>query len=164
MRRVCMLLAGGLVVVLGGGAAWYYWTREPRVPEGASVREIVCSECALPERQANSKSPMPAIPTGSGHPCLVLFEIPGSEPCRQAGEVVGQAVAKLDGGVDVVRVDTEEFPQAASVWHLTRVPTQVLVSPSGEELWRHEGTPTLDQVVAAMPSNVTYVSGTPSGH
>jgi len=150
MKSFVVLLAGAIVGVVAASAGWYFVTRAPRVPEDAAVRTVVCAECSPPASQADSKEPMPAIPTGSGLPCLVQFEVAGSAECESAGEALEATGSKLEGALDTLRIDTEEFPQSGSDWRLHIVPTHVLVSPEGEELWRHEGAITENELLEAV--------------
>lgn len=154
MRPVYTLTLVGVAAVVAAGTIWYYATRYPSIPEGATLLRLSCADCSPPASQANSKEPMPAIPTGSGLPCLVQFEVPGSAECESAGEALEATGSKLEGALDTLRIDAEEFPQAGTEWRLHIVPTHVLVSPEGEELWRHEGAVTQDELLEGVSGAV----------
>jgi len=130
-------VVGGLLVLAALGSVAWYKTRPRDVP--TTVNNVPCPECALPPTMAGSGEPTPPIPRGSGLPCLVEFGSDECESCRNMVPVLVEAEERLSGAVDVIRVDTDDHPQAAQEWKLRMIPTQVAVSADGKELWRHEG-------------------------
>ena len=61
---------------------------------------------------------------------------------------------KMAGRLDVVRVDTDIYLAEVQRWRLRMIPTQVLVGPTGKELWRHEGYIPLEELIAATESRL----------
>lgn len=157
--------AVGVVLVLAavGGAVWFRTTRSNAQASVASVSTEVCEECALPPAMAGSGEPTPDIPTGSGLPCLAEF---GSDECPDCQEMAATLRAlepKVAGRLDIVRVDTDEFPRAPQEWKLRLIPTQVAVSAEGEELWRHEGAIGEDDLLAELEAaGVSLISTEPA--
>lgn len=145
------IAAGALVVLVLGGVVWAR-VRSPRTPAVAdtAVSEVCESECALPPAMWGSGEPMPAIPTGSGLPCLVEFGSDECKACQNMVKVLDAIGPRLEGKADIVRVDTDEHPLAAKDWSLRMIPTQVAVSPDGKELWRHEGFIPEDELLGEL--------------
>jgi thioredoxin 1 len=118
---------------------------------------VGCETCCGPGApSALPGTKPPAIPTGSGLPCLVEFGADECGPCLSMAGVLGEVEPKLKGKVDLVRVDTDVYLGEVQRWRLRMVPTQILVDAQGKELWRHEGYIAADDLMAkiraAIPS------------
>jgi thioredoxin 1 len=147
MSQSYRIIGGVLVVAALGGVAWLK-TRPRDVP--TTVNNVPCPECALPPAMAGSGEPAPPIPTGSGLPCLVEFGSDECQACKKMVSVLAEAEPRLKGRADLLRVDTDDHPQAAQGWNLRMIPTQVAVSADGKELWRHEGFIPIDELLAEL--------------
>jgi len=135
--NVAYRIVGGLLVLAAlGGVIWFKVRPAPTPP---TVNREVCEECALPPAMAGKGEPTPAIPTGSGLPCLAEFGSDECEACKKMAGILADMEPGVTGALDIVRVDTDDYPAAAQEWKLRMIPTQVGVSAEGEELWRHEG-------------------------
>lgn len=106
-----------------------------------------CTTCCLPLPGGAEAEAAPAIPTGSGRPCLVEFGSQECAECQQMNKVLEEVAPRLKGKVDIVRVDSDVHLAAVQHWRLRVVPTQILVDAGGQELWRHEGALTADELV-----------------
>jgi thiol-disulfide isomerase/thioredoxin len=109
------------------------------------------AECCgpLPASARNVGTP-PAIPTGSGLPCLAEFASGKCEACKKLGPVLDKVAARVRGKVDVVRVSTDLYPEEATRWRLRLVPTLVFLDAKGAELGRHEGYLSLDELMRKL--------------
>ena len=141
---VLLLIVGGLGFVAGMhfGAA----REEAGLAAAGEPAEDSSVCCIIGPSQAGPAPPAPALPTGSGLPCLAEFD---SDECddstrMQAVLVVGEQ--HFRGVIDFVRVDTDIHPAEAQKWRLRMIPTQILVDASGAELWRHEGYLPFDEL------------------
>ena len=103
----------------------------------------------LPATERNTGAP-PKTPTGSGLPCLVEFEAEAPEDCQLMEEVLKEVAVELAGRIDVVVIDTDLYPEEATRWRLRLVPTQIVLDAEGEELWRHEGYVSAQELLARL--------------
>lgn len=136
-------LAGLLLVALAVGYILGYRTgsaaRPPRQAAVASQPATAGECCTVPTAPAKPSSPPPALPPASGLPGLVEFGSDECDACRRMGPVLEEVTKRYQGRLEVVLVDTNDYPAEAQKWRLRLIPTQILISPQGEELWRHEG-------------------------
>jgi hypothetical protein len=147
MNRAYRVVGAVMIVSALAGVAWV--KARPR-PLPTIVDNVSCPECALPPAMAGKGEPTPAIPTGSGLPCLAEFGSDECEACRKMSGVMEGLGPRLHGAVDVVRIDSDDYPAAAQEWKLRMIPTQVAVSADGRELWRHEGDIEPDELLAEL--------------
>lgn len=131
------------LLVITAGVAFVAGLRMGEGQGAASVHAPAadCDTCGIPTKAAlgASTAKPPAIPTGSGLPCLVEFGSDECNECQRMRQVLAEITPKLKGKVDIVQVDTDVHLAQAQRWRLRMVPTQVLVDTKGQEVWRHEG-------------------------
>jgi thioredoxin 1 len=132
-----LLVAGVLGFVLGyrTGATGEQSQRAVATCPAAAADDC----CTLPTRPAKPSTPPPVLPPASGLPGLVEFGSDECDACRRMLPVLEEVAKRYQGRLEVVLVDTDDHPTEAQKWRLRLIPTQILISPQGEELWRHEG-------------------------
>jgi len=145
----------GLLVISGGlgfMAGVRFQAARQVVPAAVGAHAVEgCATCCGPVQTGPGRAaPAPQIPTASGRPCLVEFGSEECDACRRMKPVLAEAERQFRGGLDVVHIDTDVHPQQAQEWRLRMVPTQLLVSPAGQELWRHEGYASLSDLRAGL--------------
>ncbi len=117
-------------------------------PPAEMMASAGCDTCRLPASADGHAQEAPAIPTGSGRPCLVEFGSDECAECQAMDKVLAEAAPRLKDKLDIVRVDTDVHLAEAQRWRLRIVPTQIMVDAAGHELWRHEGALSADELVA----------------
>jgi thioredoxin 1 len=75
---------------------------------------------------------------GAGRPALLVFEMPGCEPCRTLEPTLEEMARAFVGRALIVRVDNVEEDGLAGQYRVTRVPTLVFWR-DGREVVRIEG-------------------------
>ena len=143
--------AVGLVLVVGGlgfvaGMHFGAARQAAALAVAAGPAEGSSACCTVGPSPAGPASAAPAVPTGSGRPCLAEFGSDECDACKRMQAVLAEAEQHFSGVVDLVRVDTDIHPAEAQRWRLRMVPTQILVDASGTELWRHEGYLPFDEL------------------
>lgn len=148
-----LLVVGGLIFIAGRHAGERRSSASPAAREASDG-----SCCTVPVSPAAKAAPKVKIPTGSGRPCLVEFGSDECNECQRMAVVLQQVTPQLKTTTDVVAVDTDLHPGEAQRWRLRMVPTQILVDPQGQELWRHEGYFATGELLAKVKGNTR---GTP---
>lgn len=110
--------------------------------------EVVCA-CELPGGMAQTAEP-PHIPPVEGLCTLIEFGGDESDECRQMRQMIVGLEPRLEGRVGVLILDTRVYPQQAEQWRLRMVPTQIVLDAGGEEVSRHEGALSADELLAAL--------------
>lgn len=77
--------------------------------------------------------------TRSGVPVLVDLGSNSCTPCRLMAEELAMLDSLTGTDLEVMVIDVNEDPDAASEFGVRLIPLQVFISEDGEELFRHEG-------------------------
>ena len=75
----------------------------------------------------------------SGLPTLMEFGAPWCGGCRMMVPVIRRLKQESPGRLNVIVVDVDEHPDTAKSYGFRAIPALVLLSSSGEQLWRYEG-------------------------
>lgn len=117
---------------------------------GCGKADPVMTDSTVPSAGSTSPPQSSSPIAGSGLPQLVDLGSEGCVPCdMMAGELEALA-QQYKGSVDVVFVDvnkTEEGAALASEMGVRIIPTQIFLDPDGNELARHEGYVSKEDIV-----------------
>jgi thioredoxin len=83
---------------------------------------------------------------GSEVPLLVDFYAPWCGPCQMMGPVLEQVGAQLKDRIQVVKINTDKYPDLASKHRITSLPTLV-VFRNGKPVDRIEGLVRAEQLI-----------------
>lgn len=86
---------------------------------------------------------------GAEKPILVDFYADWCGPCQMMSKILVQVGAEMKGEVQVVKIDTEKYPQIASKHSIHALPTLVLFN-GGKAVDRIEGVLTADQLTSRV--------------
>ncbi|HBB36101.1 MAG TPA: thioredoxin [Cyanobacteria bacterium UBA8803] len=87
--------------------------------------------------------------SGSDLPVLVDFYATWCGPCQMMANILEQVSAQLKGRLQVVKIDTDKYPQLASQHKVYALPTLVLFK-NGQPVERIEGVVAADQLVQRL--------------
>ncbi|MUG95261.1 thioredoxin [Scytonema sp. UIC 10036] len=76
--------------------------------------------------------------SGSDVPVLVDFYADWCGPCHMMSPILEQVNAQLQGRIRVVKIDTEKYPQLATMYRIEALPTLMLFK-QGQPVDRIEG-------------------------
>ncbi|MBN1803621.1 MAG: hypothetical protein JW837_00070 [Sedimentisphaerales bacterium] len=77
--------------------------------------------------------------TGQGLPVLIDIGAGTCIPCKLMAPILEELKKELEGRCVVQFIDLNKFPDAAQVYGIRVMPTQIFYDASGKELFRHEG-------------------------
>jgi thioredoxin len=84
--------------------------------------------------------------SGSDLPVLVDFYAEWCGPCQMMVPILEQVNAQLTGKMKVVKIDTEKYPNLATTYEISALPTLVLFK-GGKPVHRIEGAMSAPQLV-----------------
>ena len=86
---------------------------------------------------------------GADKPLLVDFYADWCGPCQMMAKILADVGSQMKGEVQVVKIDTERYPEIASKHQIHALPTLLLIN-QGETLDRMEGVLTADQLISRV--------------
>jgi thioredoxin len=87
--------------------------------------------------------------SGSDVPVLVDFYATWCGPCQMMAPILEQVSNQLKGRLQVVKIDTDKYPQLASQYQIHALPTLVLFK-NGQPVERIEGVLPIEQIVPRL--------------
>lgn len=85
-------------------------------------------------------------------PLLVDFYAPWCGPCQMMAGILEQVNAQMQQRVRIIKINTENYPQLASQYQISALPTLVLFK-QGEPALRIEGALSADKLVQQLRSH-----------
>lgn len=98
-------------------------------------------------------SSFPELLSGSDLPVLVDFYATWCGPCQMMSPILDKVNAQLKGRLQIVKIDTDKYPQLASDYQIHALPTLVLFK-NGQPVERIEGVLQADQIIQRLQSLV----------
>ena len=89
--------------------------------------------------------------SNSDLPVLVDFYATWCGPCQMMSPIVDQVNAQMKDRLQVVKIDTDKYPQLASEHHIHALPTLVLFK-HGKQVDRIEGVVPAQQIIGRLQS------------
>lgn len=87
--------------------------------------------------------------SGSDLPVLVDFYATWCGPCQMMSPILEQVNTQLKGRLQVVKIDTDKYPQVASQYQIQALPTLVLFK-NGQPAERIEGVVQAEQLIQRL--------------
>lgn len=86
---------------------------------------------------------------GSDLPVLVDFYATWCGPCQMMSPILDRVNTQLKGRLQVVKIDTDKYPQLASQYEIHALPTLVLFK-NGQPFERIEGVVPAEQLIQRL--------------
>lgn len=87
--------------------------------------------------------------SSSDLPVLVDFYATWCGPCQMMAPILEQVGNQLKGRLQVVKIDTDKYPQLASQYQIQALPTLVLFK-NGQPMERIEGALSADRLIQRL--------------
>lgn len=91
--------------------------------------------------------------SGSDVPVLVDFYATWCGPCQMMAPILDKVNAQLKGRLQVVKIDSDKYPQLASQYQIHALPTLVLFK-NGQPVDRIEGVLPAEQIIQRLQAVV----------
>mmetsp|Transcript_904 Transcript_904/g.5691 ORF Transcript_904/g.5691 Transcript_904/m.5691 type:complete len:137 (+) Transcript_904:4856-5266(+) len=114
------------------------WTHGAALANGSGWRNRKAKRCARVHARKEKFATFEDLLERSGVPVLVDFYATWCGPCQMMGPILSEVQKNLAGTVQVVKIDTEKYPQLASKYGIQALPTLVLFK-RGNPVDRIEG-------------------------
>lgn len=128
-----------------------------RIPENKPAEKGKCGACKSP---LFTQSPVEVDAAGlqrqiqkSEVPLVVDFWAPWCGPCQMMAPAFQQAAARLEPRARLLKVNTEQNPQAAGPFGIRGIPTTILFK-NGSEVARTTGALDLNRLVQFVESHL----------
>lgn len=90
-----------------------------------------------------------ALLSGSDLPVLVDFYATWCGPCQMMAPILDRVGTQLKGRVQIVKIDTDKYPNIASQYQINALPTLVLFK-NAQPVERIEGLVQADQLIGRL--------------
>lgn len=84
----------------------------------------------------------------SGIPILADFGSESCMPCKMMKPILDRLIEEYSGRIDVMILDTGQYPGLARKHRIRVIPTQIFFDASGNEVYRHEGFMSREDILA----------------
>ncbi|MGJ3251234.1 MAG: thioredoxin [Elainellaceae cyanobacterium] len=91
--------------------------------------------------------------SGAERPVLVDFYAMWCGPCQMMSPILEQVNSQMKDKLQVVKIDTEKYPQLSSQYRIHALPTLVLFK-DGQEVDRVEGVMPADRLVQYLQARI----------
>ena len=96
----------------------------------------------------------PRDPGGGELPRLVALGTGDCKACLDLAPILDELAREYDGRLVIEEINVYARPSAYEEFALQALPTQVLFTADGREVWRHEGFAPRDELIAALADAV----------
>lgn len=113
----------------------------PLLPERSAQEELDYQAGRMPDQSS-------AEPAASGRPRLVALGAGQCIPCKKMQPDLAELRENYSGAMELVYIDVWKDREAGAQYGIQSIPTQIFYDPSGNELFRHVGYYSKDDILA----------------
>lgn len=141
-KAMKIIIVAGLMIAVGVVIAVKQRGNTP-IPEPAAAANSGSVAAA-----ESTPDDSPHSPATTALPKLVDLGAGKCIPCKMMAPILENLKEEYAGKLDVVFVDVWENPDEATKYKIKLIPTQIFYGPSGNELFRHEGFFSKEDILA----------------
>lgn len=86
-------------------------------------------------------------------PVLVDFHAEWCRPCKEQSPILAEFADEMDGKVIVLKVDVDRFPNIATQYQVSGIPTLILFK-SGIQVWENIGLVQKTELLSSIKQNL----------
>ncbi|MFH2001814.1 MAG: thioredoxin family protein [Planctomycetota bacterium] len=149
-----VLMKVGIVVVLIAVVGFVIYQKGNNTPEEAGQTDLQVSDTERSAEQESGRNAqsIPADTTETEEevflPSLVDLGSDKCVPCKMMAPILEELKEEYKGIFDVEFINTREDQTASSFYNIRLIPTQIFYDAEGNELFRHEGFFSKEDILA----------------
>jgi thioredoxin 1 len=136
-----ILLLGAVLLAIGFALA----NRNRSCPSGSCCPSLLPFSAFAAE---TSKAPGTNAPPAAALPRLVDLGADKCIPCKAMAPILKELKTEYAGRMEVEFIDVWKNPTASKAYHINLIPTQIFFDAAGNELFRHEGFFSKEDILA----------------
>ena len=86
-------------------------------------------------------------------PVLVDFFATWCNPCKMMSPILKEVKDRVGENANIIKIDVDKYPQAASVYQVRGVPTLILFK-KGNAVWRQSGVVSANELEKLIKQNL----------
>ena len=86
-------------------------------------------------------------------PVLVDFFATWCNPCKMMSPILKEVKDRVGENANIIKIDVDKYPQAASVYQVRGVPTLILFK-KGNAVWRQSGVVSANELEKLIKENL----------
>jgi thioredoxin 1 len=135
------------VVALVAGVAWMKSARYGAAATN-DPRPTTMIDAGRPTTAPSNATDAAATQPAGKLPQLIDLGAGHCVPCKQMAPILEELRKEYAGRAEVVFIDVSKVPDAAEVFGVRTIPTQIFHDREGKEVWRHSGFLSKEAIVA----------------
>jgi thioredoxin 1 len=125
-------------------------SKEKPEPETAAVKRAKAVQTMATPSAGSPGAWADSTPAAEGLPRMIDLGRGKCIPCKKMEPILKELKQIYAGRAVIEIVNLDEDPDAADMFDLRLIPTQIFFDAAGTEVWRHEGFLPRDEIIARL--------------
>ncbi len=145
VRNIIVVIA---VIALVAGVAWYKSSRSPS-PDTVGSGQPPATPTAG-DASPDAEPGTTGRPSGTALPRMVDLGSDQCKACKAMKPILDELQKTYAGKAEVEFIDVYKMPIARQLFGIRAIPTQIFYNREGDEVWRHEGFLSKEEIVTKL--------------